>query len=183
MAHFEIQIQVPKVNPFNAAADALVPSTLLKLIGIRLTGFMADRFEADGAVPEFGLPGWQPLKPSTIALRRGGSSKPLQDTGQLRMSYQGQESDNQTYVEVGSNKQYASFHETGTAPYVIQAKSGKTLAAKLAGGGWMIFGKRVNHPGLPARPVLPAKSVAEQLMAEEVEEVLRTAAEDDSGGN
>lgn len=177
MAQVVVYAQVDR-NVFAAYGGALQPSVLLKLIGLRLTGFMTDRFENDGANTEFNLPAWEPLKPSTISMRRSGSSRPLQDSGRLRMSYLAQpETDNSTYVEVGSNMEYASYHEDSTGPYVITAKTKRGLAAQLASGGWVRFGKKVNHPGLPARPVLPSVQNAEQMMLEEYEEVLRTAIE------
>lgn len=171
-------------NLFAQYAAAMEPRTLLKLIGLRFTSFLTERFEQDGASTEFSMPGWAPLKPSTISMRRGGSMRPLQDTGQLKQSYIGQpDTDGQTYVEVGSDKEYASFHETGTAPYEIHAKNGRMLAAKLAGGGWVVFGKVVRHPGLPARPVLPTKAIAETMMVEEFEEMLRIDGEGQHVGN
>lgn len=172
MAGLQIDVSIDR-NAFAQYADAVAPSSLLKLIGIRFTSFLTDRFENNGESDEFSLPGWVPLKPSTIAMRRNGSSRPLQDTGQLKQSYLGQPAtDNQTYVEVGSNKEYASYHEEGTAPYEIHVKSARMLAAKLSAGGWVIFGKRVRHPGLPARPVLPSRAIAEAMMVEEFESML-----------
>lgn len=159
----DITITVPArfVPTFN-------PAVLMKLLALRLTSFMTTRFENDGAVPEYGLPAWAPLRPSTISFRRKGSSKPLQDTGGLRASYLAQPKVNSNSVEVGSNKQYASFHEDGTQPYTIVPKTKKVLAAQ-GPGGWVVFGKIVHHPGLPARPVLPSLSIAERLALEEIE--------------
>lgn len=148
------------------------PSTLMKLLALRLTSFLTARFEQDGAVPESGLPAWTPLRPSTVEMRRKGSSRPLQDTGGLRASYLAQPKVGADYVEVGSNKEYASYHEEGTKPYVIVPRSAKVLAAALPGGGWKVFGKRVHHPGLPARPVLPPLNVAEKLALEELESMM-----------
>jgi phage gpG-like protein len=54
---------------------------------------------------------------------------------------------------IGSNVKYAAIHEFGgrTAPHVIKAKPGKTLAFSI--GGKQVFAKSVNHPGskMPAR--------------------------------
>lgn len=150
------------------------PSTLLKIIGLRFTQFLAERFEKSGAAQ--GEAAWQPLKPSTIAQRRGGSSAPLQNTGRLKQSFLGQPAtDGQSYVEVGSNMEYASYQQDGTRPYTITAKTGKVLAARLSAGGWAIFGKTVHHPGIPARPVLPTVVLAERLMHDEVESAIEDA--------
>jgi methyl-accepting chemotaxis protein len=42
----------------------------------------------------------------------------------------------------------------------------KVLAAQLRGGGWAFFGKHTNHPGLPARPMMPSQAVAERADGE-----------------
>lgn len=58
-------------------------------------------------------------------------------------------------VTIGPDTPYAAFVEFGTAPHVIEAKPGKTLAFRV--GGQMIFRRRVNHPGTRAQPfVRPA---------------------------
>lgn len=172
MAQVVIDVNVDR-NIFARYEVALVPSSLLKLIGVHFTGFMTRRFSDDGASEEFGLPAWEPLKPSTIAMRRKQSSRPLQDTGRLRQTYLAQpQTDNNTYVEIGSNQPYASWHDDGTKPYEIHAKNGRMLAAKLATGGWIRFGKVVNHPGVPQRKVLPTVTQAEVMMLEEFESML-----------
>ena len=57
------------------------------------------------------------------------------------------------YSSIGSNIKYAAIHEFGgrTAPHVIKAKPGKTLAFSI--GGKQVFAKSVKHPGsqMPAR--------------------------------
>ena len=45
-------------------------------------------------------------------------------------------------IAVGSNVEYASSIELGSAPHVIEAKNKKALASKTT-----LFGKRVFHPG------------------------------------
>ena len=172
----QIAVQIPE-KAFAGYAAALKPPVVLKVIGMRLTEWMTTRFERDGAVPDFGAGGWVPLKPSTIAQRRQGSSRPLQDTGGLRQSYEAAPTtDGSSYVEVGSNKRYASFHERGTGPYTIVPKKARLLAARASAGGWIVFGTKVNHPGLPARPVLPTVEQAEILMTQEVEAMLEAEA-------
>lgn len=91
---------------------------LLKAIGLRLHGWVAENFKKEGELAG----GWAPLAESTIAARirrRGGSAgdiRILQDTGQLRMSFdsfgeRGYKVNLKT-VEIGSLKEYARFqHE------------------------------------------------------------------------
>ena len=56
-------------------------------------------------------------------------------------------------VKIGNTAEvkYAKFVHFGTKPYVIKPKNKKALANKKAG---IIFGKRVNHPGIKANPYL-----------------------------
>lgn len=101
-------------------------------------GIQALRWADKNFRDEGGLTGspWAKLSPSTIARRRKGSSRVLQDTGQLRQSYTMKfGEDNAT---VGTNKFYAVFHEKGVDPFEIRR------------------GERVyKHPGLPVRRMLP----------------------------
>lgn len=50
---------------------------------------------------------WESLSPVTIARRRGGSSKPLNDTGELRASITSKATS--TTAVVGTNKEYAAY--------------------------------------------------------------------------
>lgn len=45
-----------------------------------------------------------------------------------------------------------TYLETGTSPYVIEAKRKKVL--RFVSGGKEIFAKRVNHPGISPRPIV-----------------------------
>jgi len=56
-------------------------------------------------------------------------------------------------VKIGNTAEvkYAKFVHFGTKPYVIKPKNKKALANKKAG---IIFGKKVNHPGIKANPYL-----------------------------
>jgi phage gpG-like protein len=174
MAGISIDVDVNAPKALLASLQAVLrPELLLKLLGLRYTNFLSTRFEGDGSVPNEGIGAkWVPLKPSTVMQRRQGSSRPLQDTGRLKMSYTGTPNFGADWVEVGSNMEYASYHEEGTKPYVITPKTKKALAAKLSAGGWVVFGKRVNHPGIPARPVLPDVPLAERIGVEEIESVI-----------
>src|SRR5512144_2346004 len=55
--------------------------------------------------------GWKPLSPNTLAQRRSGTGKPLMDTGRLRASFIPRWTSAQ--ASVGSNLQYAVYHEKG----------------------------------------------------------------------
>ena len=73
---------------YKAMADRLGPSKLAKqanVVSNKMFAGVMENFEK--AVSPEGYK-WEALKPSTIARRRKGSSKPLQDTGMLRSSIQ-----------------------------------------------------------------------------------------------
>ena len=54
-------------------------------------------------------------------------------------------------VEVGTNVIYAKFLQKGTKPYTISTKKKYGLS-----DGTNFFGKKVQHPGIAARPFLEA---------------------------
>ena len=160
---------------------AVEPRTLLNVIGARLLFHVNESFNTRGRGA------WAPLSPLTLALRKRGGDMPLQDTGRLKGSYVSEQggpgtdysTDGQTYVEVGSNVKtpdgkysLAKIHEFGTGPYTIRVKRAKVLAAQTRSGNWIMFGKQVNHPGIPARPVLPSQAVAERMIQETVDGML-----------
>ena len=159
---------------------AIEPRTILGVISGVLLRYVNQSFKTRGRGA------WAPLSPLTLMLRRHGGDVPLQDTGRLRGSYVSEqggpgmdyETDGQTFVEVGSNVKTESglslsrIHEFGTGPFTIRVKRAKVLAAQTRAGNWIIFGKQVNHPGIPARPVLPSQAVAEKLVRDVVSGML-----------
>ena len=144
----EIRIDFDRIEEQLAAVQATItPGAMLKGIGEAGKYWVNQNFELDGAL----VGGWEPLSPNTIAGRKGGSSRPLQDTGNLRQSFDYRISGNT--VRIGTSVQYASFHDEGTGPYDIYPVHAKSLAFMTAGG--MIFAKHVAHPGIPQRRMLP----------------------------
>lgn len=150
---------------------AVAPATLLNVIGARLVSYVDESFRTRGR----GI--WPALAATTLLLRKRGGDMPLQDTGRYKQSFV-TETDSRTYVEVGSNIQtpdgrsLAKIHEFGTGPYTIRVKRARVLAAQTRFGNWLIFGKEVQHPGIPARPVLPTKAVGERLVQETINAML-----------
>lgn len=145
-----------KVEALRASINEQV---LLRTVGLRVMGWVAQNFRQGGIERK-----WQPLSANTIAARRRNSDRPLQDTGRLRMSFT--ESANNpkitaNTVYITSNVKYAPYHEFGTRPYTITPKNKKFLAFKTASG--MRFAKKVNHPGIPQRKMLPSLPLARQL--------------------
>ena len=162
------------------------PRTLLGVIGSRLLSYVDESFRTRGRGQ------WAPLSPLTLLLRKHGGDVPLRDTGAYAMSYTRSggalKTDEQTFVEVGSNRKtpsgipLANIHELGTGPYTIRVKRARFLAAQTRTGRWLIFGKEVQHPGIPARPVLPTKAVAERLVADVVDGMLKKVEQPHGGG-
>jgi phage gpG-like protein len=129
---------------------------MLAAIGFRQLKWVNDNFKAEGLERK-----WKPLRPNTVAGRRGGSSRVLQDTGRLRQSFNSRV--NGRFVEVGTVDQRAAWHHFGTRPYTITPKTKKFLRFATPGG--FRFARIVHHPGLPARPMLPSDRTAEKLAA------------------
>ena len=124
---------------------------LHKRFGIAGRKWIAETFKVEGR------PRWRPLSKNTIAARRKGSSKVLQDKGLLRASYDYHAT--RQLVRLGTTKKIALLHQKGTKPYeIIPKKLGGVLAFMAADG--LVFTRRVRHPGLVARPMLPTKAQA-----------------------
>lgn len=84
---------------------------------------------------------WDPLSAVTVSRRRGGSSKPLNDTGRLRNSVFHRASGSS--VEIGLSAKYAGTHQFGAR----QGKYGRTRR-----------GAPIPWGTISARPMLPIKS-------------------------
>jgi phage gpG-like protein len=75
-------------------------------IGINFLKWIDKNFREEGTERK-----WPPLSPTTIKLRRKGSSKPLQDKGLLRRSFIAKPTSEQ--VAVGTKDIRSSTHEKG----------------------------------------------------------------------
>lgn len=115
------------------------PSPLMAGIAQELLTQTEERFAEEG-------PGWPQLAPST-AEQRGSAHPILQVTGALARSFL--PSSGKDFAQISSNDPRAPWHFYGTAPYVIRPRNKKALAFG------NVLTKKVNHPGLPARPMLP----------------------------
>lgn len=97
-----------------------------------------------------------------VALRDGSGRTPLLVSGTLRDQIFPSHGPN--YAEINATAMYARWHQEGTDPYVILPKGKKALAfggavsiiagprKGQAGRGTVV--RKVNHPGLPARPFI-----------------------------
>lgn len=122
-------------------------SGLMANIGERLTESAQRRFR-DGVGPD-GIP-WAPLK--------RGNRTPLVDSGRMRNDIF--PSHGADFVEISATARQARWHQEGTDPYVIEPKDKKALAWPGGPGPR----KKVNHPGLPARPFIGLSAEDEQTI-------------------
>lgn len=109
---------------------------VMRDIGEILLESTQERFKL-GVDPD-GVP-WKPVK-------RGGT--PLVRRGNLRDDI-APVSDS-TSVELRSTRAYAPYHQYGTGPYTIRPRTKRALAWPGGPGPR----RRVNHPGIAARPFL-----------------------------
>jgi len=131
---------------------------LLNAIGSRHLKWINDNFEQEGRLQPSG--GWPTLSENTIANRRLGSSRILQDRGRLKQSYYKKIIGDHA-VWVGSNEKTAEWHQNGTSKYIIKPKTKKALKFRTAKGS--IVRKQIQHPGLKKRPMLPTKVIGKKL--------------------
>mgnify|MGYP001583740481 CR=1 FL=1 len=166
-------------------------------LGMELLKEIYRNFEMGGAWGK-----WAPLRPGTLLSRRsGGSSRPLQASGQLRASFRSEAGKGQ--VRVGSPLKIAKYHQEGRGIYVGQPKwailprRAKALAfpwaggtvlgspgkfksyghkkrsAKFLSGTPMAVVRKVMHPGYPPRPMLPPETIALKLAQSVISEMLK----------
>lgn len=194
---FQIDTLAPRAV-LERLTEAVGAPVVLALLGARIQSFIDESFRTRGRGR------WRPLSWSTLAMRKRGGDEPLQDTGMYKQSFT-QETDNATFIEVGTNLKTASgaplgkIHEEGTGPYIIRVRNARVLAAPFGSGAhgaaehgpigiirsrsvsrWSFFGKEVHHPGVPARPVLPgSEQEAEAILRPVLEEALERVVGDD----
>ena len=141
----------------------------LTLIGQDTLRWVDKNFKQEGTEKK-----WKPMSKNTRAARRGGGggARLLRDSGRLAQSFVSKVNLAATHVDVGSADKKAKWHHKGTRAYVISPKNKKVLKFKVAAGfnfgsgafkGGFAFAKRINHPGLAARPLLPSDKLGERI--------------------
>lgn len=151
----EIQINTASVQQaLDAAADKLAHrEPLMRLVAARLHRAVDDNFNAQG-------------RPAWAGIKRPG--RILQDTGALRNSIT-EQSDNDGAV-VGTNKEYAAYHQFGTRPYTIRPRHKKRPYWQ----GARHPAREVKHPGLKPRPFMLLTPEDEAELVETVSDYLAT---------
>lgn len=154
--------------------DSVDSRELMEAIGFRLIRWIGQNFRDEGTESP-----WKELSPNTIAARREGpkhgrGNRILQDRGALMQSFDQEHAIFKVSVHrvyVGSNLKYAPAHQYGTEPRRIIPRRGGLLKF-ITAGGWR-SSKGVNHPGLPARPILPSDKTAKDLAVALIEAKLK----------
>ena len=139
---------------------------VLEDIGEYVERTVEDRF--DRKVGPSGRP-WKRLKPSTKASKRN-KNRILIEKGRMAESLGRNVGSN--YVDVGFSDRKAVWHQFGTKPYRIVPKRKRALAFTGANGKRVVT-TFVNHPGLPARPMLGIN----RLNAAEINRIIARHAE------
>ena len=104
----------------------------------------------------------------TVAGRLKGRKRILQDKGLLRQSVISRSGPGnirkftRDSLKMGTRQKTAVWHQRGTKPYTIVPKSKKALSFMTTSG--RVFAKKVNHPGLAARPFLMIQTQDEEAM-------------------
>jgi phage gpG-like protein len=173
MASFTIELDRDKryqrlLHDLSSALDD--PSVILYALGRALVRAHQARHQ-QGLDPE-GAP-WRKLRhPDYPAGRKGG---PLNRTGAMlrALNYNVEDKNTLRIGFVGADGAPAKYHQEGSRAHVIQAKNHKAL--KLGALG--IFRKSVQHPGLPARPLLGWPESDRQLVEDELVDYLQLVLE------
>lgn len=168
MAGLEIQVEIQDkelkllLKAMERRGKDLKP--YFKKVAILMTRSFGENFKREGRPKK-----WKALSKNTVAGRRKGSSRILQDKGLLRLSVMSTAAAgnirkvSKDSLKMGTQQKTAEWHQFGTKPYVIQPKSKQALSFMTASG--RVFVKKVNHPGLVSRPFVMIQTEDELAMA------------------
>lgn len=164
--HYEIEFNTDHLTKVLEAVsrEIATPQQMLGSVGESLLNVNKDRHNA-GLAPDGTK--WEPLAESTLKEKRKGGI--LNKTGDMLQSLNYQFEGNDTLVlgfDGKRNADLATWHHFGTAPHLIAPLNKKAL--KFGGG----FAKKVNHPGLPSRPLLGFPLSDQQLVTHVLEDHL-----------
>lgn len=145
------------INHLRNIAAGITDRELLQAIGNRQLRWMVQNLKDAGTERPH-----QVMSPNTLIKSSGrASSRHFSSRFRafLQQSYTVQV--HHDYVDVGTRDQRAAWHHYGTSPFKIKPKVGQYLKFETVNG--TVFAKEVNHPGIPARGLLPSKRTAEAL--------------------
>ncbi len=155
---------------------------LFNEIGSELEQSTRQRISTGGPAPD-GTP-WVDLSALTKLTKR--TNKPLIERGDLLNSIRYEAGSDYVQIIAGPSE-YAAVHQFGSDPYVILPKKGKALSfgprMSLAGGKnkgkevGSITRRKINHPGVPARPFLGLSTDDQATIIAAAQGYLRRATE------
>lgn len=155
--HYEIEFNTDHLTKVLEAAsrEIATPREMLSSIGEALLSVNRNRHLA-GLAPDGTR--WKPLAESTLKEKRKGGI--LYSSGDMlnSINYQPDGDTLRIGFDEPANRHLSILHHFGTAPHLIAPLNKKAL--KFGGG----FAKKVNHPGLPARPLLGFPVSDQQLV-------------------
>jgi phage gpG-like protein len=182
MSTVQLDVRVDVADAVRRLAQARArfdAGAYLRLVGNRLLAWVDENFRRAGAETP-----WRPLSPNTVAGRRrgqgSGGPQPLRDTGRMAQSFVYELLGDAVWV--GTRDQKAVWHHLGTpareittAPQDRRARTSPTRpgALRFMTPAGPVFRRRVRHPGIPARPLLPTRSLAERLANDVLEAYVR----------
>lgn len=132
---------------------------LLQAIGNRHVAWMVENLKVAGLESTH-----QAMSPSTTAARPKRSS-PHHFSSRWRSRLQQSFTAKvigRSAVSAGTEDEYAPIHHQGTGPYTILPRRAKFLRF-IGPRGETVTARKVDHPGIPARPLIHTKAVAEKL--------------------
>ena len=112
---------------------------------------------------------WKRLAPNTSAGK--GHGRPLIRSGKLAGSFKSRVYANR--VTIGTSDSKAPFHQFGTKAHTIRPRSSVWLRFRTTTGP--AFAKSVDHPGNPARPMLPDEATARKLATDVRDKIVARA--------
>lgn len=164
---FEMKFQADHLQRALTAARHEIehPEMLLDSIGESLLRVNRDRHNA-GLAPDGSK--WKELAPMTLLESRKGGI--LAKSGRMLQSFQYQVHGDTLMLDFdgATESMRAAWHHSGTKPYTITPKKAKAL--KFGG----MYRKRVNHPGLPSRPLVGLPPSDQALVDNVAGDYLRT---------
>jgi phage gpG-like protein len=148
---FRVDLQAAKAK-LTALGKGANSRETLSAIGDRILGYVDSQFQTGGGGQ------WARNKPNTI--EKKGHGTVLVQSGKLKNSWRKRIATGYSVTVYSTEDQKATFAHEGTEPHVITA-SGRALRFPVVGG--MKFAFAVNHPGTPARPILPTGDYAKLI--------------------
>ncbi len=174
---FSIKVNTKQaIRELRRLGKAVEPGVLLSAIGNRHLKWINDNLKKGGLTKLH-----EAMAATTISEGKSRtSSRSFQSTfrSQLSSSFVVRRGAGQVWV--GTRHQLSEIHHFGTKPFTIEPTNKTFLKFKTPEGD--VFRKKVSHPGIPARPLIPTKAVAETLALGVIKAAVDRAIREGKGG-